>query len=57
MNSDSPFGVIGVFLALLGAGVVLDADWNCSGAALMASGAWCLWKEHRQVRPDRDLSS
>lgn len=45
-NDGSPFGPLGVFLAMLGAGLVLDADWWWPGGALMAAGLWCFWKEH-----------
>ena len=44
-NDGSPFGVLGVFLVMLGAGVVLDGDWWIPGGALMAAGVWCLWTE------------
>jgi hypothetical protein len=37
--------VLGVFLVLLGAGVVLDADWTWRGAALAAGGVLLLAME------------
>ena len=40
-----PFGVFGVFLLLLGAGLVLDADRTWAGAGLMLAGALCMGKE------------
>ena len=45
-NDGSPFGVLGVFLVMLGAGVVLDADWSWRGGALIALGAWYLWRAY-----------
>ena len=56
MNSGSAFGVIGVFLVLLGAGLILDADWTRSGGCLMASGAWCLWMERQRPRREGETS-
>jgi hypothetical protein len=44
-----PYGVLGVFLVLLGAGLILDADWTWRGAAVMAAGAACLLAEWRQA--------
>ena len=44
-----PYGVLGVFLVLLGAGLILDADWTWWGSALMAAGAACLVAEWRQA--------
>jgi hypothetical protein len=43
-----PFGVLGVFLVLLGAGVVLDADWMWRGGTLMVVGAGLLALEARR---------
>ena len=48
MNAASPFGVFGVFLILLGVGLILDADWMWSGSMLIASGAWCLALQARR---------
>jgi len=42
-----PFGVLGVFLVLLGAGLVLDADRTWAGGGLMLAGAACLAKERQ----------
>lgn len=44
----SSSGVVGVFLVLLGAGVVLDGDWTWRGGLLMAIGALLLALEWRQ---------
>ena len=41
-NHGSPFGLLGVFLVMLGIGVVLDGDWWIPGGALMTAGVWCL---------------
>jgi hypothetical protein len=40
--------VLGVFLVLLGAGVVLDADWTWRGAVSMLVGAVFLFLEGRR---------
>ncbi len=48
MPRRSPFGVLGVFLALLGAGVALDGDWLWRGGLLMAAGGVLLALEWRQ---------
>lgn len=53
----SPFGVLGVFLVLLGAGLVLDADWTWRGGSLMAGGVWCLWKERRRPHHGEAIST
>jgi hypothetical protein len=50
MHNDSPFAVVGVFLVLLGVGVILDADWTWSGSGLIAAGLWCFWKERATQR-------
>jgi hypothetical protein len=42
--------VIGVFLTLLGAGVILDGDWTWRGSVLIAFGGWCLWRASEPVR-------
>lgn len=47
-SQRQPFGVIGVFLLLLGAGLVLDADRTWSGSVLIVAGAACLAAEWRQ---------
>ncbi|MEO6025707.1 MAG: hypothetical protein ABIR79_02425 [Candidatus Binatia bacterium] len=44
MERGSTFGIAGVFLSLLGVGLILDADWTWPGSGLIAAGAWCLWK-------------
>lgn len=43
----SALGVVGVFLMMLGAGVILDADWWWSGSALIGTGAGCIWRHCR----------
>ena len=48
MSRKPPFGVLGVFLVLLGAGVVLDADWVWRGGVLMVIGAMLLVVETRR---------
>ncbi len=48
MSRRLPFGVLGVFLVLLGAGVVLDADWVWRGGALMIAGGVLLALEARR---------
>lgn len=56
MHRDgSAFGVVGVFLALLGAGVVLDADCVGIGSVLMTAGMACLAIETRRS-PGKDSS-
>jgi len=40
--------VLGVFLVLLGAGVVLDADWTWRGSALIGVGGVLLVLEARR---------
>jgi hypothetical protein len=40
-----PYGVLGVFLVLLGAGLVLDADRTWTGGALIVAGAIGLLRE------------
>jgi hypothetical protein len=40
-----PYGVLGVFLVLLGAGLVLDGDRFWTGGALMLAGAVGLLRE------------
>jgi hypothetical protein len=48
-----PYGVLGVFVVLLGAGLVLDGDRLYAGPLLMAVGGLCLFAEWRQpVAPD-----
>ncbi len=39
--------MLGVFLTLLGAGVVLDGNWTWRGGALMVAGAVLLALEWR----------
>jgi hypothetical protein len=43
-----PYGVLGVFLVLLGAGMMLDGDWTLRGGALVLGGAALLALERRQ---------
>ena len=45
-----PYGVIGVFVVILGAGLVLDADRTLLGYGLITVGAVCLIAESRQGR-------
>lgn len=40
-------GVVGVFLTLLGAGIILDADQTASGGSLILVGILCLVSEWR----------
>lgn len=40
-------GMIGLFLVLLGAGLILDAGWVVPGAITIAAGGWCLWAGRR----------
>jgi hypothetical protein len=47
-SSASPFGIIGVFLVLLGAGVILDANWFWRGAAVVAIGLYCVCAPSRE---------
>jgi hypothetical protein len=54
-GQGSAFGVVGVFLTLLGAGVILDADWIGIGSVVMAAGVACLTTEAR--RPFRGETS
>jgi len=49
-TSQLPFGIVGVFLVLLGAGLVLDANWLWRGSMVAALGVYCL------VVPQRDRS-
>ena len=49
MQRRPPFGVLGVFLALLGAGLVLDADWTWRGGTLMVVGAALLVLEWQRA--------
>jgi len=44
-----PYGLIGVFLVMLGAGVILDADRTGWGSGLIAAGVACLVAERRQT--------
>jgi len=48
MASRLPYGVLGVFLVLLGAGTMLDADWLIRGGALVLCGAALMVLEGRQ---------
>ena len=48
MGSRLPYGVLGVFLVLLGAGVMLDGDWILRGGLLVLGGAALLTLEWRQ---------
>lgn len=57
MNRGSSFGVAGVFLILLGAGLILDADWTWPGSGLIATGAWCLWRERNPMPRDSETST
>jgi len=43
-----PYGVLGVFLVLLGAGLMLDGDWMIRGGAVVLAGAALLALERRQ---------
>jgi hypothetical protein len=54
-DEGSAFGVAGVFLTLLGAGVILDADCVGMGAIMMTAGIACLAAEAR--RSDGSTSS
>jgi hypothetical protein len=45
----TPFGVVGVFLVLLGAGVILDANWTWRGGLLIVAGAALLVRDWRQA--------
>ena len=49
MDRRQPFGVIGVYLVLLGAGLILDADWWWRGMGLVLIGAAGLVAEWRQA--------
>ena len=55
-RDESAFGIVGVFLTLLGAGVVLDADCVGMGAIMMTAGIACLTIEARRS-PRRTSSS
>jgi membrane-bound ClpP family serine protease len=44
-----PYGVVGVFLLLLGVGVILDADRTVWGSGLVLAGAACLIAERRHA--------
>ena len=48
MRSRLPYGVLGVFLVLLGAGKILDGDWRIRGGILVIGGAAMLALEWRQ---------
>lgn len=52
MDQGSSLGVVGIFLILLGAGLILDADCIRSGFGLVGIGAWCLCTEG--PRPGRE---
>lgn len=56
MNADGtgrrPYGVIGAFLVMLGAGVIFDADRTYSGSGLILAGVACLIAERRQATRD-----
>jgi hypothetical protein len=54
-HDGSAFGVVGVFLTLLGAGVILDADCVGMGASVMVVGLACLASEAK--RPSRGKPS
>jgi hypothetical protein len=56
MIGGSSFGVIGVFLVLLGVGLILDADWMRRDGCLVASDAWCLWTERPRPRREGEAS-
>jgi hypothetical protein len=43
-----PFGVIGVFVLLLGAGVILDGDRTVAGTVMIVTGAALMVLESRQ---------
>jgi hypothetical protein len=45
-----PYGVLGVFVVILGAGLVLDADRWILGYGLITAGVACLVAEWRQGR-------
>jgi len=49
VTSRAPYGVLGVFLVLLGAGVMLDGDWMVRGGLLVLGGAALLALERRQA--------
>lgn len=55
-REQRPFGVIGVFLVLLGAGVILDGDRMWSGYTLIIAGAasllaaWICWPPEAGLR-------
>src|SRR2546428_815500 len=52
-----PFGVLGVFLVLLGAGLILDADRLWLGTGLTLVGAACLLRRWRLLlRPIADVT-
>ena len=46
--APTPFGVIGVFVLMLGTGVILDADRTIWGYGLIVAGAVCLGAEWRR---------
>lgn len=48
VRSRLPYGVLGVFLVLLGAGTMLDGDWRIRGGILVIGGAAMLALERRQ---------
>ena len=42
-----PASIVGVFLVVSGAGVILDADWLGCGLATMVLGLWCFARARR----------
>jgi hypothetical protein len=44
----SPASIVGVFLVILGAGVILDGEWLWRGLASMAAGASCFVQMRRR---------
>ncbi len=51
-SARRPYGVIGVFLVLLGAGVILDDQRTGWGSGVIIAGTACLVAEWRQGREE-----
>jgi hypothetical protein len=51
-RDQGPYGVMGVFLTLLGAGVILDGDWWWPGSTLIVVGVACLVAAARDSRAE-----
>jgi hypothetical protein len=46
---SSPFGILGVFLLLLGVGLILDADWIGPGSVVGLAGMCCFGIQRRRL--------